>query len=200
MIRPHLVMDVEIQKEISEVSGWGDTDKLGVSCAVTYNVDTDRWRVYSDTSGDLRQLRRDLMMARRITGFNIWKFDFPVVFGLPGEKRVIMLQPQCDDLLMRIWNGAKLNPFRFNYRTHGGYSLDKVCSATLGHKKSGSGAEAPRLYKRREWGKLISYCIHDVWLTVELMKYIQQHRSVNANGKRIPVESWTPDQIKDWQK
>ena len=50
----HVVVDVEIAKTIEEVGGWDHTDKMGVSCAVVYEYEGDRYRVYGPTAEDLR--------------------------------------------------------------------------------------------------------------------------------------------------
>jgi DEAD/DEAH box helicase domain-containing protein len=82
-----VVVDVEIQKTIEETpGGWEATDKLGVAVAVVYEFRRDRMRIYGPE--DVEALRARLEEAERIIGFNIWKFDLPVIYGLPGRARV----------------------------------------------------------------------------------------------------------------
>ncbi len=96
-MQDHIVVDVEIKKTIEETpGGWDSTDKLGVAVAVVYEFQTDRFRIFGDTAAELESLRARLLKADRISGFNIWKFDFPVIFGLPGRERVEELRPKTN--------------------------------------------------------------------------------------------------------
>jgi len=198
MISRHLVIDVEIQHNVDEFpDGFNATDQLGVACAVSYDVDAGTWKLYDDTAQDLRSLRHDLLAARRITGYNIWKFDLPVIWGTPNP--VMQLYDKCDDLLQRIWAGSRLNPTVYSRATHGGFSLDAVCVATLGEKKIGHGADAPEHYKQKRWGKLFTYCMRDVWLTYQLADHAKNHNYVNARGRRCHVDEFFIGQIESWQ-
>jgi DEAD/DEAH box helicase domain-containing protein len=172
----HIVVDVEIQKEISEVEGgWAATDKLGVSCAVVYEYCSGAYLVYNDSQEDLEALRERLRAAHKITGYNIWAFDFPVIFGLPERERVWELAPKTNDLLRAIWESLGFNPDKFVPATHGGWGLDRVAGGTLGKLKGGSGALAPVLYKQKKVGQLVTYCIRDVLLEKELSDFIDRY-------------------------
>jgi hypothetical protein len=152
-MQDHIVVDVEIKKTIEETpGGWDATDKLGVAVAVVYEFQTDRFRIYGDTAPELEALRARIMKADRISGFNIWKFDFPVIFGLPGRERVQELLPKTNDMLRRIWQSLGLNPDAFS-KQHGGWGLDAVARGTLkAPGKIANGAEAPRWYQTGRWG------------------------------------------------
>jgi len=97
----HIVVDVEIQKTIEETpGGWDATDKLGVACAVVYEFISDRFRIYGPE--DVPALRQRLLLATRISGYNIYRFDFPVIWGLPNRGRMEELKSKTNDLLQRI--------------------------------------------------------------------------------------------------
>jgi DEAD/DEAH box helicase domain-containing protein len=183
MMTDHIVVDVEIQRTIEEtLGGWDATDKLGVSVAVVYEFLTDRFRVYGHTPDELASLRKRLLSADRISGYNIWKFDFPVIFGLPGRDRVEELRPKTNDLLRRIWQGLGHDPDVFNKDTHGGWGLDVVAKGTL--KSSGkiaNGAQAPRWFQQGLWGPLVNYCIDDVTLERDLTVFVDKYGYV-VNG------------------
>jgi len=83
----HVVVDVEIEKTIEELpNGWDDTHLMGVACAVVYEYQTSRFRIYGPA--DVKALQTRLLSADRISGYNIWRFDFPVIWGLPARSRV----------------------------------------------------------------------------------------------------------------
>jgi len=186
----HVVVDVEIAHAIGEtieVNGtpktltWDDTDLLGISCAVVYEHISDRFRVYGPN--DTNRLRERLSSADRISGYNIWKFDFPVIWQLPGRERVMSLREKTNDILVRIWrDGLGLNPDTFS-SAHKGWSLDVVARATLGTGKSGYGGDAPKWYQQDQWAKLVDYCIDDVRIERDLAAFVDKYHFVCGNGR-----------------
>ena len=185
----HVVIDVEIQRTIEETpGGWDATDRLGVSTAVIYEFASDRFRVYGHTAEELGELRARLLEADRISGFNIWKFDFPVIFGLPGRERVSELLPKTNDILRRIWLGLKLNPDEFT-SAHKGWGLDTVSRATLrAPGKIANGALAPKWFQSGEWGRLVNYCVDDVTLERDLTIFCDRYGYVmNETGRVVQL-------------
>ena len=198
----HLVIDIETKKEVSEVKGgWASKELLRVSCAVTFDMGSKSYQLYDDTKADLFDLKSEILMTRRVTTYNGWQFDYPVIWArAPHWKNMGInlpsLMSSCDDILMRIWLAAGLNPYRFDKKTHSGYGLEAGCQSTLGEGKSGHGADAPIMYKSRRWGKLISYCMDDVRLTAELSSFIDKNGYCVASGRKITVPTWKEDTIK----
>lgn len=183
----HIVVDVEIQKTIEETpGGWDATDKLGVAVAVVYEFQSDRFRIYGHTPDELASLRERLLGADKISGFNIWKFDFPVIFGLPGRERVEQLRPKTNDILVRIWRALKLNPDEFS-KLHAGWGLDVVVRGTLkAPGKIANGAQAPRWFQAGKWGPLVNYCVDDVTLERDLTAFIDRYGFVvNGNTGQV---------------
>lgn len=187
-MQDHIVVDVEIQRTIEETpGGWDATDKLGVAVAVVYEFVTDRFRIYGDTPAELTALRERLMRADRISGYNIWKFDFPVIFGLPGRERVESLRTKTNDLLRRIWQSLGHDPDVFRKETHGNWGLDCVARGTLGSVgKIANGAVAPVWYKAGRWGEVANYCVDDVSLERDLTVFIDKYGFVvNGNTGQV---------------
>jgi DEAD/DEAH box helicase domain-containing protein len=190
----HIVIDVEIQKTIEETpGGWDATDQLGVAVCVCYEYLTDRFRIYGHTNEELVELRERIKRADRISGFNIWKFDLPVIFGLPGRERVTELLPKTNDILRRIWLSLGLSGDQFS-SLHKGWGLDPVSRGTLNAPgKIANGAQAPRWYQSGEWGKLVNYCVDDVTLERDLVTFVDQFGYVvNADSGqtvKLPVET-----------
>lgn len=187
----HVVVDVEIKQTIEETpGGWGATDKLGVAVAVVYEFRSDRFRVFGDSQDELMDLRARLDRAERISGYNIWKFDFPVIYGLPGHERAEHLRFKTNDLLMNIWRSLGLNPESFS-RQHGGWKLDQVVRGTLPGRpgKIAEGAMAPVWYKQGLWGKVVNYCVDDVSLERDLAIHMDEKKFVvqGDTGQRVEI-------------
>ena len=177
----HIVVDVEIARTIEQVGGWGATDQMGVACAVVYEFANDRYRVYGPT--DVEMLKERLLAAGRVTTFNGWKFDFPVIWGLPGRERVEDMRWKSDDLLGRIWLAQGLDPESFGPK-HAGWGLDNVARGTLNAGKIGNGADAPKWFQAGEWAKLVSYCADDVTLTRNLCSFMDKYGFVVRDAPR----------------
>lgn len=187
----HIVVDVEIQKTIEETSGgWNATDKLGVSVGVVYEFLSDRFRIFGP--GDVPALRERLLKADRISGFNIWRFDFPVIFGLPGRERVEALRPKTNDILLRIWRSLGLSTEEFS-SLHKGWNLSAVMQGTFGVGKIGYGGDAPKWFQAGLWAKLTNYCVDDVALERDLAVFVERYGYViGPTGWLQIVSDWTP--------
>lgn len=189
----HIVVDVEIQKPIEQCSnGWDSTDEMGVACAVVYEFDGARFRVFGPD--DIEALQQRLMKADKISGFNIWKFDYQVIFGLKGNERVPELRAKTNDMLVNIWRNLGLRTDIFT-GAHKGWSLDNVCKATLGRSKIGNGADAPRWYQDGQLHRVINYCLDDVALERDLAVFMDTHKFVlHPTKMMLKLESteWNP--------
>lgn len=190
-----IVFDVEIIKPVEECSrGWDSTDEMGVSMAAVWEHQGDRMRIYGPD--DLEALRERLLRADRITGYNIWSFDFPVVWGLsrPDWRRDTlhkpMLAPKTDDILRRIWQSKGLGPDEFYPRTHGGWKLDDVVAETLGVRKIGDGAQAPHWFRAGQVHRVINYCADDVAIERDLGEFVERWGFVVRNGVVHHLGKW----------
>ncbi len=188
----HVVVDVEIQHCVGEGGlTWDDTDQLGVACACVWQFRDSRMRVYGPD--DVEALKDRLFNADRVSGFNVWKFDFPVIWGLPGRERVARLAHNTDDLLRRIWQALGLDPDTFT-DAHKGWGLDAVAKGTLGVGKIGYGGDAPKWFQNGEHARVINYCADDVALERDLAEFVDRYGYVvNGNtGRKLVVPPWQP--------
>ena len=172
-----IVLDVEIEKaipprantprepDIAYCEGWRDYPNMGIACVCTYELATGLSRVF--LREELSQLAQYLR-GRWTAGFNTRRFDNRLL----AEHGVTLGDVQHYDMLEAIWRSIGLDPDRFVPATHGGWSLDAVCGATLGVQKSGDGASAPIWWQRGARGRVIDYCLRDVWLEAALLKFI----------------------------
>ncbi len=178
----HVVVDVEIQKTIEETpGGWDSTDKLGVACAVVYEYIGQRFRIYGPD--DVTALQERLMRAERISGYNIYRFDYPVIWGLPCRGRVLQLKEKTNDILQRIWRACGLDDDAIDFtELHKSWSLDTVMKGTFGVGKIGYGGDAPKWFQAGQWAKVANYCADDVALERDLADFVDKYGFV-VNGK-----------------
>lgn len=168
-----IVLDLETQHKFQDV-GY-DVKKLKVSVVGVYDYATAQYKIYREEK--LPHLFPVLEHASQIIGFNIRKFDLPVLapYYLGNVEQFHML-----DILEEIEK-------KLGHRL----ALDDVVRATLGVKKSGHGLLAIEYFRDGLWKELEDYCLSDVKITKELFEYGKQHGKLyyeTHRGKReIPV-------------
>jgi hypothetical protein len=192
-----IVLDAEIKKGIlarNEVprpgieycAGWRDFANMGVSVVCTYDIHSHLTRTFLEEDfGDLKLYLGDQPTA----GFNTRRFDLPLL-----EHHGISVDPDRHlDALERIWITLGLDPDRFDWRTHGGWSLDAIMTATFGLAKSGHGAMAPVWWQEGRRGRVIDYCCRDVWLEGKLIAHILAgkpvHKSTDDSGLKVSLSA-----------
>jgi hypothetical protein len=166
---------------IEYCEGWRDFANMGVACVCTFDVRSKLSRVFFER--DLVDLRRYLE-GEWTAGFNTKGFDLKLL-----EANGLMLDHEMHyDILAEVWKALGLDPTRFEARTHGGWSLDNICEATLSAKKSGNGALAPVWWQQGHVSRVADYCLRDVWLEARLLLHILDHRFVVRNdGIRVDL-------------
>ncbi len=168
-----IVLDLETQHIFRDVAY--NHKKLKVSVVGIYDYATNCFEAFFEN--ELQTLFAKLEMASFIIGFNINKFDLPVLspYYLGSIK-----QFETVDLLDEV---EKSLGFRV--------ALDDLARATLGVKKSGHGLTAIEYFKKGEFNKLKEYCLQDVRITKELYEYGKNNGKLfflDARGKKeIPV-------------
>jgi len=207
-----VVFDLEIQKQIVDlkkatateaalvpdlaVDGWGNAHTAGISSAVAYNVNEDRYYIYGDRPEEHIELVGQLTEADQVVGFNHIKFDYPLLAHATGVSLGILMGSGSQtepgerdiDLLQMAWAG-------YGKRVYGsGFSLDAISLATLGARiggKNGDGAHAPVLYQQGRWGELLNYNLRDVEITAKLLRFVQDHGYL-ITGKGVQIQTQHP--------
>ncbi len=170
-----IVLDLETQKSFDEVGGRENLHLLRVSVVGIYSYNQDLFRTF--TEWETPSLRGILEEASLIVGFNIKRFDYPVIE--PYLKRSLRDFPTLDIMEdVERFLGHRL-------------SLDTLVKATLGEGKTGHGLDAIRYFREGEIEKLKSYCLADVRLTRDLYEYGKRHGHMkyqkNNEYRSIPV-------------
>lgn len=181
-----IIFDVEIKKGIlgrnespiegiEYCAGWRDFENMGVACVCTFDTETHLSRVFVD--GALSEFAL-YVMGKPTGGFNTRRFDIPCL----AAQGVIIAQEDHYDALEQIWLKLGLNADQFS-SLHAGWGLDAVMQATFGLAKTGHGAMAPVWWQQGAYGRVIDYCLNDVWLEAKLCQYMIGGGLVKAAGK-----------------
>lgn len=196
----HVVVDVEIARTIEDTpGGWDATDKLGVAVACLWEYQTQRMRVYGPE--DIEALRERLMRSDRISGYNIWNFDFPVIWGIsksdwlatlagpshesgPAASTKGKLWHKSNDILRRIWIAQGFNPDKWQSGM-GGSKLDDIAGATISARKIGNGADAPKWYQAGQVQRVVNYCADDVAIERDLTDFVDRYGYVIHQGRQL---------------
>jgi len=149
-----IVLDLETKKIFDEVEG-GKHSLLGVSVAGVWDSTDNQLKAFFEN--ELPKLWPVLEAAQLIIGFNIKKFDWPVLEPYyPGNIKNL---PTLDLLeIVKDKAGFRLR-------------LDDLAVATLGRRKSGHGLQAVKFYKEGRLEELAAYCLDDVVITRDLYHY-----------------------------
>ena len=167
-----LVIDCETQYTFQEVGL--NPSKLKISVVGAFDYKNNEYRCYREK--ELPELFRAMEHAEKIIGFNIRKFDLPVMspyyVGDLGQFTVIDLLEMVEKSL-----GHRV-------------SLDHLAQSTLGTKKSGHGFLAIEYFRKGEWDKLEKYCLNDVAITKNLYEFALKNQKLHYkkfNGKVIDI-------------
>ncbi len=162
-----LVLDLETQRSFKDV-GKQNLDKLRVSVVGIFDYRRGSYEAYEEK--DLISLDQRIREAGLLIGFNIRRFDLPVLapyLFIPIENLPVL------DLLDGI---EKVRGHRA--------SLDSIAQPTLKLRKSGTGFDALTLFREGKMEELKRYCLDDVRLTKEVYDYGR------ANGKIYFTSTW----------
>lgn len=162
-----LVFDLETQRSFKDV-GKQNLHKLGISVVCMFDYQTQSYESYEEK--DILKLDKKIREADLLIGFNIRRFDLPVLapyLFTPIDNLPIL------DLIEAVEKA----------RGHRA-SLDSIAQPTLNLRKSGSGIDALALYQEGKMEELKRYCLDDVRLTKEVYEYGKQ------NAKVFFTSSW----------
>ena len=154
MQKNKIVLDLETQKSFDEVGG-RKMHLLKISVVGVYSYLNDKYTTFEER--EISELEKLLKSAGLIIGFNIKKFDLPVLepyLSIPIHSLPVL------DIMQEI---VRVTGHRV--------SLNSVAQATLGKGKSGSGLDAIRFYREGKMEKLKRYCLNDVQITKEIYDY-----------------------------
>jgi DEAD/DEAH box helicase domain-containing protein len=172
-----LFFDLETQKSAAEVGGWSNLADMKLALAVTYNEASSQFRTYLEK--DVDRLLLDLVMADRVVGYNIDRFDLGVLRGYTGWD---LGRVRTFDMLADIYR--KLG-FRLK--------LNDLAEATLGVGKTADGLQSLQWWKEGRLDLIEQYCRRDVEVTRDLFLFGRTngyvlYRDRDGRALRLPVE------------
>jgi len=173
-----VILDLETQKSFDEVGG-RKMHLLRVSVVGIYSYFNDKYTTFEEK--EIPELEKILKSASLIIGFNIKRFDLPV---LEPYLSIPMHSLPTLDIMEEV---VRVTGHRV--------SLNSVAQATLGEVKSGSGLDAIRFFREGKMEKLKRYCLDDVRITREIYEYGLKYGKLAFTSKygrkkrSIPV-SW----------
>ena len=149
---------------------------MGLALGVVYDVQRHCYRTYFEA--DVDKLLVDLLSADRVVGFNIDRFDLPV---LTGYTEADLTRISTLDMLSEV-NRV------LGYRL----SLAHLSEVNLGESKSGEGLQSLVWWKQGRIDLIEQYCRKDVELTWRLFErgFQQGHllyRDKEDRMLRVPV-------------
>ena len=176
-----IVFDIETQLAFSDLANRNDFGKLGVSMLGCYSYRDDKFYTFNaDMLADFEEL---LKGARRVIGFNIRHFDYPVLQS--HMKTIVLKDLPTLDLMTEPAQGLGFRP-----------KLDDLAKAALGMSKSGHGLQAIEWFRTGQFDLLKQYCLDDVKITRDLLEfgikngYIMLESRYEIAPRKIPV-SWS---------
>jgi DEAD/DEAH box helicase domain-containing protein len=155
-----LVFDLETQRSAEEVGGWSNIHRMGLALGVVYDVGTDTYTTYLEE--DVDRLLLDLVMADRVVGFNIDRFDLRVLSAYTDWS---LDRIRTCDMLAEIHR-------RLGFRL----SLQHLAEVNLGESKSADGLQSLQWWKEGRIDLIEEYCRKDVEVTTKLYEIGLQRR------------------------
>ncbi|MFA6304499.1 MAG: ribonuclease H-like domain-containing protein [Patescibacteria group bacterium] len=168
-----LVLDLETKKSFDDVGGHQNCHLLEVSVCGIYSYSRNQFRAFREE--EFKEMGEWLKAASLIIGFNSKSFDFAVL--QPYYKFNLSKLPHLDILEeVNLALGHRLK-------------LESLAQSTLGEGKSGSGLDALKYYRDKDWDTLIKYCLDDVRITRDVYEYGKKHGHLwyESQGRRLPI-------------
>ncbi|WP_051249598.1 DEAD/DEAH box helicase [Maridesulfovibrio zosterae] len=170
------VLDVETRRSAQEVGGWNKAERMGISIAVLYDSEQDKFFEYEEDQ--IPEMIEHLQNLDLIIGFNIERFDYKVLSGIHAFNYKSL--PTLD-LLIKVHE-------RLGYRL----KLDNIAQATVDAAKSADGLQALEWWKEGRLDLITEYCKQDVAVTRDVYLFGRDNGYVLFTNKdkkkvRLPV-------------
>jgi DEAD/DEAH box helicase domain-containing protein len=176
-----VVFDLETQLSAEEVGGWNQARQMRVAIGVVWDSFENKSFVYDESR--IGELIDHLKRADLVVGYNCLRFDYEVLRGYTFEN---LRQLPTLDLLDAVTSARG-----------GRLKLDSLGKATFGLGKTADGLQSLQWFKEGKIDLITEYCIKDVELTRDLLKFsleygyvlYSHHQGVNVKlPLRIELE------------
>lgn len=166
----------EVEERYAETlagaSAWNRPNLFGFAVGVTVDVDSGEARYYGPAQAE--EMIAALRQADATCGFNSAGFDLRV---LAGYGDVSGIYPRHIDLRAEIKAALRASPeaIASGHKLYAG-SLGAICLANDLEGKTGSGVDAPALFREGRTLELLAYCEADTRLTAALYHLLGEDR------------------------
>lgn len=152
--KDYLVFDIETKDLAPNINDVNALANLGVSVACAYDSKVGKMLTFFED--DIPKLIK-IMSERLLVGYNIRRFDLPVLcgYGLKLENVDIF------DLMEEVERGLNRRFIKLEY----------VAQGTLGEGKSADGKLAVEWYKQGLLQQIADYCAVDVEVTHKIFRH-----------------------------
>jgi DEAD/DEAH box helicase domain-containing protein len=174
----YLVFDVETKDLAPRDFSLESLSKLGISVACAWDSKQNKMLTFFEK--DLPELVK-LCRERLVIGYNIRRFDLPVLsgYGLRLEGLDVF------DLMDEVERGLARRFIKLEY----------VAQGTLGEGKSADGLMAIEWYKQGQFDLLAEYCARDVEVTHRVFRHGLEKRFLAVEfpekGRKEFITDWT---------
>lgn len=187
----HVLLHIETVKDPSS----GPPETLGVAVALLYEWRQARFLAFGPN--DVEQLRQRLSMADWISGFNLLRLNYPILWGKSWTsiRTSVLHKPitsRTNDILQRISLGLGLQYDAVDLSKD--WPLAAVATGTIGRRQVSNGVEGPKVNAEGNWPGLVSYALDTSSVLVELITFIERYGYVvNAStGKVVSLRGQGP--------
>ncbi|OHA89341.1 MAG: hypothetical protein A2653_01465 [Candidatus Zambryskibacteria bacterium RIFCSPHIGHO2_01_FULL_43_25] len=176
-----IVFDIETSNFFPDV-GVNDPAALDISVVCIYDSETNLYSSFPENQ--LKGLWPIIEKADMLIGFNSDHFDIPLLNKYyPGDLTKI----KSLDILHEIKNsyGRRMK-------------LNQIAEGTLGRNKTAHSFMANEWWKKREYQKVIDYCLEDVKITKEIYDFAIANNKLifKEGGKLIEI----PLDTSEWER
>lgn len=169
--------------------GWKNFDAMGIGVAVAYLDWLDEYHVYSED--DLPILVAAMVDAEVISGFNISRFDLPLVEATLKRTGVRIIEG-WESLLAKVYDPMLDVCASLGVQVPRGWNLQNIAKSNLSIIKNGDGADAPALYQAGKHARLATYCIQDVRVETHLFRHCRDYRNLKNRFIKMGEEVVVP--------
>ena len=147
-MKPSIVyLDIESQKTIAQAGGdWSKLHRMKLAVAVAWCEPAGELRIF--TERDIKELAALLRSASLVIGYNLLRFDIPIIKGYRG---VNLTGVRCRDLLVDIAE-----------QTEERHSLASLLKVNFGLEAKASGLECIEWWQEGQVAKVVETCANDV--------------------------------------
>ena len=174
--RHYLVFDIETKDLAPRDFSAENLAKLGISVACAWDSKTQKMLTFFEKDiGELLALCKE----RLLIGYNIRRFDLPVMagYGLKVEGLDIF------DLMDEVERGLGRRFIKLEYLAQG----------TLNEGKSAEGVMAVQWYKEGKFEMLAEYCARDVEVTHKVFRHGLEKKFLAVQFPEQPKREFTTD-------